>query len=120
MSIHTDLASIKMIAQVLTSQDLKKTFAELVTHLQSNVQYFDWVGLYLTQGDELVLEAASDLEENLMWETNAELRIPISDLNSMELGKIVVRSHQPICFDMTDVTTLEKLAKEISARLSMN
>jgi|GEM_PF-5109665 len=120
MSIYTDIASIKIIAEVVTSQNLKKTLSNVVEHLHEKVQYFDWVGLYLKQGDELVLEASSDLEENLNWETNAELRIPLIDQHQKDLGKIVVRSKQPICFDITDVSTLETLAKEIGNRLTIN
>jgi putative methionine-R-sulfoxide reductase with GAF domain len=120
MSIKTDLASIEIIADVYQSQDLRKTFADLVHTLHNQVSYFDWVGLYLHQGEDLVLEASSNIEDDLAWESNSELRIPIEDSLEQELGKIVVRSRQPICFDITDVSTLKTLASEISRRLALN
>lgn len=120
MSIKTDLASIEIIAEVHRSQDLKKTFSKAVVTLHKHVSYFDWVGLYLYEGGEVALVAASDMENEITWECNSELRIPIQDSQERELGKIVVRSRQPICFDVTDVSTLETLAAEISERLSLN
>lgn len=120
MSIKTDLASIEIIAEVHQSKDLRKSFQEMVHRLHQQVSYFDWVGLYLQEGGELSLEAASDMENHLSWECNAELRIPIEDPNQEELGKLVVRSKQPVCFDITDISTLKTLAAEISQRLSVN
>ena len=120
MSINTDIASLKIIAAFYQSQNLKQTYQELVHNLQTHVAYFDWVGLYIKYGEEMILEAASNMEHEFTWETNAELRIPIENKLEKEIGKIVVRSRQPICFDMTDVSTLKTLAAEISQRLTMN
>lgn len=120
MSIKTDLASIEIIAEVHRSQDLRKTFNELVVTLHKHVSYFDWVGLYLYEGEEVALVSASDMKNEITWECNSELRIPIQDSLESKLGEIVVRSRHPICFDITDVSTLETLAAEISERLLLN
>jgi putative methionine-R-sulfoxide reductase with GAF domain len=120
MSINTDLASIEIIASLYRGQDLREAYLELVHKLQEKVTYFDWVGLYLKQGEEMVLEAASDMGDPLTWECNSELRIPIKDTKELELGKIVVRSQQPICFDITDVSTLRSVAEVLSQKLSLN
>lgn len=117
MSIKTDIASLEILAQVYQGQNLKQTFESMVTTLQQQVSYFDWVGLYLNQGEELVLEAASCFDNTLTWESNSELRIPIHNHADHELGKLVIRSKQPLCFDITDLSTLKKLAAEISSKL---
>ncbi len=119
MSIYTDLASLKIIASVHQNQSLEHVFEDMVHKLQHQVAYFDWVGIYLMEGDTLKLKAASCLENELSWECNSELRIPIKS-RRMEIGKLVVRSRQPICFDVTDVSTLKTLAKEISTKLQVN
>lgn len=116
MSIQTDLASIEILAGFYQESDLKTTFTKVVQKLQEQVPYFDWVGLYIQNGSEIRLEAASDFYKQLEWEANAELRIPIV-CDQGDLGRIVVRSKQPLCFDVTDVSTLEKLASEISKRI---
>lgn len=121
MSIQTDLASLEIIAKVYRSQDVRESFQQLVTTLHNEVPYFDWVGIYLIEGEEMNLTAASNFDDLLTWDTNSELRIPIQDpLAQEDIGKIVVRSRQHICFDVTDVSTLETLATEISSRLTLN
>ncbi len=119
MSIKTDVASLEVLAKVYQSRNLKQTFSELVKTLHTQVSYFDWVGVYLNEGNHTVLQAATDMENNLNWEANSELKIPIQHTNR-ELGKIVVKSKQPVCFDLTDVSTLQTLAAEISERMSVN
>lgn len=120
MSIKTDLASLEIIAAVHKSQDLRQTFFEMVHRLQKQVSYFDWVGLYLQHGEEVLLEAASNMEDQLTWECNAEIRIPIKNNLEETIGKIVVKSRQPICFDVTDISTLQTVAEEISKKLYLN
>lgn len=119
MSIKTDIASLEILAQVYQETDSKAALQNMVSKLQQQVDYFDWVGLYLHQGEEMVLEAASCLQDTLTWESNSELRIPIQG-HQKELGKLVVRSKQPLCFDVTDLSTLKKLAAEISHKLFMH
>lgn len=120
MSIHTDLASIQIIAAVHKSQDLRQTFFEMVHKLQEKVAYFHWVGVYLKQGNEVFLEAATDMHNDLTWEYNSQLRIPIRNNLGEDVGEIVVKSRQPICFDVTDISTLETVAAEISQKLFLN
>ncbi|WP_202080948.1 GAF domain-containing protein [Caldalkalibacillus salinus] len=120
MSIQTDLASLEVIATVHQSSDMEDAIQQMVAKLQQDVPYFDWVGIYLYQGEDMVLKAASDMENQLTWESNSELRIPIEDESERQYGKIVVRSRQPICFDITDVSTLKTLAKELRQRLTVN
>lgn len=120
MSINTDLASIEIIAAVHKSQDLRQTFFEMVHRLHEKVSYFDWVGVYLAHGDEMVLEAATNMENELTWEHNSQLRIPIKNSVGETVGQIVVKSRHPICFDLTDISTLETVAAEISRKLFLN
>ncbi|GAA0370891.1 GAF domain-containing protein [Bacillus horti] len=119
MSIKTDIASLEILAQVYQTTDMKETLQCLVRTLHEQVSYFDWVGLYLNKGEQMVLEAASCTKDTLAWESNAELRIPIhkQEQEDMELGKLVVRSKQPICFDVTDLSTLKKLTSELGSKL---
>lgn len=125
MSIKTDLASLEILAKVYQNDNLKHTFEEVVRTLPETVSYIDWVGIYLHRGNELQLEAATSDETDYSWETNSELKISIGnkigkDSMNKEIGKIVVRSKQPICFDITDLSTLEILAGEISQRIHTN
>ncbi|GGK27979.1 hypothetical protein GCM10010965_21040 [Caldalkalibacillus thermarum] len=121
MSVETDVASLGAIAKVIRNRDLNQTFTEVARTLQEKVPYIDWVGIYLNQGNATELVAASDQANQLEWEANAELRIPIEDpAQQQELGKIVVKSREPLCFDVTDVSTLKILADELSQRLSLH
>lgn len=120
MSIKTDVASLEVLAKVHQSENLIETFEDMVHTLQTKVSYFDWVGIYMLEGDESILKAASDMKSDMDWEANSELRIPIETATEQPLGKIVVKSRQLICFDQTDITTLQTLAAEISKRLSVN
>ena len=60
------------------------------------------------------------MHNHLTWEYNSQLRIPIKNNLGEEMGEIVVKSRQPICFDVTDVSTLETVAEEISQKLFLN
>jgi putative methionine-R-sulfoxide reductase with GAF domain len=120
MSIQTDLASLAVLARVYRSPDRMTALQQAVQTLHKQVSYFDWVGLFLEREGDYVLEASSNQNEQLTWEYNAELVIPLPGAEDKELGKIVVRSKQPICFDVTDVSTLKKVAEELSKKLCVH
>lgn len=120
MSIKTDVASLEILAKVYQSQELKQTLHDLVHTLEDQVSYIDWAGIYLIEGNQSKLVVATDLYDQLTWEANAELKIPIENENKTELGRIVIKSRQLICFDVTDITTLQTLAREISCRMFSN
>jgi putative methionine-R-sulfoxide reductase with GAF domain len=120
MSIATDIASLEVLAKLLKKKELNHVFTDIVKTLNQQVPYFDWVGIYLHEGQSTQLVAASDFQHSLEWEANAELTIPLEHSLQGEMGKIVVKSRDPLCFDMTDVSTLETLAKELSERLCIH
>lgn len=117
MSIATDLASLEVLAKILKKKELDQILNECVKTLNKEVPNFDWVGIYLHKGPETHLVAASDLHHHLDGEANAQLSIPLENNSQEQMGKIVIRSKDPFCFDTTDVTTLETLARELSLRL---
>ncbi len=120
MSIATDIASLEALAKLLKKKEINHAFDDIVKTLNQQVPYFDWVGIYLHEGPSTQLVAASDYHHRLEWEANAELTIPLEHSQQGEMGKIVVKSREPLCFDITDVTTLETLAKELSQMLSVH
>ena len=110
MSIATDVASIHIMAEVLKKQNSQQVFEKTVQSLVDEVSYIDWVGIYLTAEDgRLHLAVASD-EDDLSWEFNGELKFPLTNSMENQIGIMVVRSRQAICFDVTDVSTLETIA----------
>lgn len=120
MSIATDVASIGILAKILKKKELDHVLNELVHTLNQQVPHFDWVGVYLHEGPNTQLVAASDHHSHLNWEANAELSIPLEGTTQGEMGKIVIKSREPYSFDTTDISTLETLAKALSLRLCIH
>lgn len=114
MSISTDVASLQIMAEVFKTKSSQSVFEKTVNSLVKEVSYIDWVGIYLVSEDgSPQLAAASDEENDLGWEWNGELKFPITNSAKQQIGIIVVRSKQAICFDVTDVATLETVAEAI-------
>ncbi len=113
MSISTDVASLHIMADVFMKKDSKSVFEKTVKSLVDEVSYIDWVGIYLMDEDGIPqLTVASDRDNDLSWECNGELKFPITS-STQQVGVLVVRSRQAICFDVTDVSTLETIADAI-------
>ncbi|MCM3714443.1 GAF domain-containing protein [Halalkalibacter oceani] len=113
MSIPTDVASLQIMAHVYKRASLNTIFEKTVESLVEQVPYIDWVGIYMYENLDHKLVAASDFEDDLKWECNGELKFPITNSSEEEIGMMVVRSRQPIAFDVTDVSTLETIAAAI-------
>lgn len=101
------------MAHIYQRKSLHSIFRKTVKSLVEHVPYIDWVGIYLYENSNLTLVAASDDENDLMWDCNGELKFPIINSLGEEIGLIVVRSLETIAFDVTDVSTLEEVAKAI-------
>ncbi|WP_026690878.1 hypothetical protein [Alteribacter aurantiacus] len=111
MSIATDVASLEIMADIYKKKSLDAILKKTVDTLVENVSYIDWAGVYCVEGEEDArLMAASEEGRDLSWESNAELKFPIKDANENILGVLIVRSKEAICFDVTDVSTLEEIA----------
>ncbi|TMW70595.1 GAF domain-containing protein [Alteribacter natronophilus] len=111
MSIATDVASLKIMADIYQRKSLSDILQKTVDSLHEHVSYIDWAGIYFVENvDEARLMAASDEETDLSWESNAELKFPLEDAEKNILGVLVVKSREAICFDVTDVSTLEEIA----------
>ncbi|MCT8136842.1 GAF domain-containing protein [Anaerobacillus sp. CMMVII] len=114
MSISTDVASLQIMADVFKRKSSQSVFEKTVNSLVNEVSYIDWVGIYLiSENGSPQLAAASDEENDLGWECNGELKFPITNSLNEKIGVIIVRSKQAICFDVTDVSTLETIAEAI-------
>jgi putative methionine-R-sulfoxide reductase with GAF domain len=102
------------MAEVFKKKNSQSVFEKTVKSLVDEVSYIDWVGIYLVSEDgSLQLTVASDEENDLGWECNGELKFPITNSTKQQIGVIVVRSKQAICFDVTDISTLETIAEAI-------
>ncbi|WP_332691504.1 GAF domain-containing protein [Halalkalibacter lacteus] len=113
MSIPTDVASLQIMAHVYKRESLQSVFNKTVESLVEQVLYIDWVGIYMYENLDHKLVAASSFEDDIKWECNGELKFPITNSMKEEIGMMVVRSRQPIAFDVTDVSTLETIAAAI-------
>lgn len=113
MSIETDIASLQIMAHVYKKKGLRYIFEKTCECLVKQVQYIDWVGIYLLEEEKKKLVAASDMEDDLEWEANGELKFPIANSLGVQIGLLVVRSREAISFDVTDVSTLETIAQAI-------
>lgn len=113
MSIATDVASLQIMAHVYKKESLQSIFEKTCESLVSEVPYIDWVGIYIFQEEASTLAAASNFEDDLQWESNGELKFPITNSTNEQIGVMVVRSRQAIAFDVTDVSTLETIAQAI-------
>ncbi|UTR13982.1 GAF domain-containing protein [Salipaludibacillus sp. LMS25] len=111
MSIATDIASLKIMSDVYKRKELPELLQTTATSLEENVPYIDWVGIYFFEREgKMTLAAASDIEEDLAWEANGELKFPLKNSSNEAVGIMVVRSREAIAFDVTDVSTLETIA----------
>ncbi|MCK0472459.1 GAF domain-containing protein [Halalkalibacter sp. APA_J-10(15)] len=113
MSIPTDIASLQIMAQVYKKESMQTIFEKTVESLVEQVLYIDWAGIYIYEQLDHKLVAASSFEDDLKWECNGELKFPITNSSDEEIGMLIVRSRQPIAFDVTDVSTLETIATAI-------
>lgn len=113
MSIATDLASLQIMAHVYKKASMQSIFEKTCECLVNEVSYIDWVGIYLIEEDQQRLVAASNMEDDLKWEMNGELKFPMKNSNGTQIGLLVVRSREAIAFDVTDVATLEDIAQAI-------
>ncbi|MBU8908888.1 GAF domain-containing protein [Desertibacillus haloalkaliphilus] len=113
MSIPTDVASLQIMAHVYKKKSAQSIFEKTVESLVDQVPYIDWAGIYIYENESDELVAASDFEDDLGWECNGQLKFPIADSSEQQIGVMVVRSKQPIAFDVTDVSTLETIASAI-------
>ncbi|WP_096201750.1 GAF domain-containing protein [Bacillus sp. FJAT-45350] len=120
MSIPTDVASLQIMAQVFKKENTQSIFDKTVESLVAEVPYIDWVGIYLLEESDSKLVAASDFDKDLQWECNGELKFPITNSVDEQIGLMVVRSKQPIAFDVTDVSTLETISKAIGEQSFAN
>ena len=113
MSIATDVASLQIMAHVYKKMSIQSIFEKTCDSLVSEVPYIDWVGILLFEEGNSKLVAASDFENDLQWESNGELKFPISNSMGQQIGMMIVRSREAIAFDVTDVSTLETIAEAI-------
>ncbi|NEU31866.1 GAF domain-containing protein [bacterium LRH843] len=120
MSIPTDVASLQIMAHVYKRKSLDSIFKKTVESLVEQVPYIDWVGIYMNENLNHTLVAASDFEDDIRWECNGELKFPIINSSDDEIGMMIVRSRHPIAFDVTDVSTLETIAKAIGQESCVN
>ncbi|WP_367576402.1 GAF domain-containing protein [Shouchella clausii] len=120
LSIPTDIASLKIMAHVYKKKDVYSIFAKTVESLVDTVPYIDWVGIYMYENLDHKLVAASCFENDLRWECNGELKFPVKNANSTEIGVMVVRTKEAIAFDVTDVATLETIASAIGHEYTLN
>lgn len=110
LSIATDVASLQIMAEVYKKKSLQATFEKTVNSLVNQVPYIDWVGIYMIQENKHTLVAASNMDDTFTWEANAELKFPVLNCSEEQIGLMVVKSKQAICFDVTDIKTLETIA----------
>ncbi|RKL66149.1 GAF domain-containing protein [Salipaludibacillus neizhouensis] len=119
MSIATDIVSLKIMSEVYKKRGLEDLLKMTCEYLEDEVPYIDWVGVYFFErNDELKLMAASNLENDLTWTSNGELKFPLKNSNNEAKGIMIVRSKEAIAFDVTDVSTLEAIAQSLG-ELSM-
>ncbi|SDH42820.1 hypothetical protein SAMN05192534_105128 [Alteribacillus persepolensis] len=108
MSIATDLASIQILSSVYQSTNVNDTFHNTVHTLCNKVDYIDWAGIYLKEGEDTRLLVSTEDKGSMQ----SQLAFPIKH-NDTEVGVLVVKSKQWIVFDVTDVSTLEKVTSEL-------
>lgn len=114
MSIATDIVSLQIMAEVYKKKSLNEILEKTVHSLVKEVPYIDWVGIYFFENDsDAYLVACSDAENDLTWESNGELKFPIKSSDGDNLGIMIVKTKEPIAFDITDITTLETIATSI-------
>ncbi|MDA3129885.1 GAF domain-containing protein [Aliibacillus thermotolerans] len=117
MSIATDLASIHILATVYKNKEKKADFLKkTVTSLTQKVDYIDWAEIFFIKGEECLLAVSNSKPGVKKEDLQSKLVFPITK-GRKKLGYLVVKSRQWIVFDVTDVSTLEKVANELGQHL---
>ncbi|MFB5663300.1 GAF domain-containing protein [Alteribacillus sp. HJP-4] len=111
MSISTDLASIQILADLFKDGSKSTVLTRTVHTLCDKVEYIDWAGVYVYEGEETRLMASAS-SEGREEELQSQLAFSITGENGAEKGVLVVKSKGWIVFDVTDVSTLKEIAGE--------
>ncbi|WP_090774563.1 GAF domain-containing protein [Shouchella lonarensis] len=120
MSIATDIASLKIMADVFQTADTKAIFTKTAHSLVQTVPYIDWIGIYICEGTETKLVAASCFQDDLRKSHMNELTCPIYNCDDQKIGLMIVRTKQVDAFDPTDRTTLETIAAAIGHDVTLS
>ncbi|MBM7634807.1 MULTISPECIES: hypothetical protein [Geomicrobium] len=109
MSIATDIAAIKIVAELEKNNKHPRFLEETVHTLVERVNYIHYAALHLGDDKPIV---ASDCDED---EYIGSLSFAIGE--NEDNGKLVVRTKETVAFDVTDLSTLQTVADRIGARL---
>ncbi|SDB81061.1 hypothetical protein SAMN05421737_10116 [Shouchella lonarensis] len=120
LSIATDIASLKIMADVFQTADTKAIFTKTAHSLVQTVPYIDWIGIYICEGTETKLVAASCFQDDLRKSHMNELTCPIYNCDDQKIGLMIVRTKQVDAFDPTDRTTLETIAAAIGHDVTLS
>ncbi|AXF57633.1 GAF domain-containing protein [Salicibibacter kimchii] len=108
MSVSTDLAAIKIIADTTQEQSTSAVLQRAVKNLVDNVTYIHYAAWYEGNTEKVAIAADSN-------DTYAgTLSFPVSqNEGEEEIGTLVVATKESVAFDVTDLNTLQKVADYI-------
>ncbi|WP_042404069.1 hypothetical protein [Geomicrobium sp. JCM 19037] len=109
MSIATDLAAIKIVADLEKTNDQPKILKNTVDTLVESVQYIHYAALHVSNHQPVI---ASDTDGD---EYIGSLSFTLG--KKEDDGKLVVRTKENIAFDVTDLSTLQTIADRLNTRL---
>lgn len=116
MSKSTDLASLEILALIHHADSIEDTYPQLIKIL-NRIHHFQWVGIYINEGDNPSLKAASDEDMPLSISRQPIMQIPITNNDEEKIGNITIISKLSYPFDPLDYTSLLKVGEEIGKNI---
>jgi len=117
MAVDTHDNTLAQVGDAIRNQrDPRRALQHVVGILKREVQHYTWVGIYLLEGEELVLgpflgkpSPHTRIPIACSLETKSEIVVPIMS-GERVLGEIDIDSDQPAAFGAEDRRLLESVA----------
>jgi putative methionine-R-sulfoxide reductase with GAF domain len=117
MATSTAIASLETLVVIHRSNNPDEIYDQLISNFK-RVPHFDWIGVYIQQGTDMVLKASSNDHAAFSIARQSIIQIPICGKKET-LGKITVMSHPSHRMDESDYIALAKIGEELGKKLTL-
>ncbi|GEN35965.1 hypothetical protein [Aneurinibacillus danicus] len=117
MATSTAIASLETLVVIHRSSNLDEIYTQLISNFK-RVPYFDWIGVYIKEGTNMVLKAASNEPEPVSLARLSIIQIPMR-VNKELIGNITVMTQPSQPIDESDYLALAKTAEELGKKVAL-
>ncbi|ERI08552.1 hypothetical protein [Aneurinibacillus aneurinilyticus] len=117
MATSTAIASLETLVAIHRSNNPDEIYAQLISNFK-RVPHFDWIGVYIKHGENMVRKAASSETPSISPARLSIIQIPIREKKEV-LGKIMVMMQPSQSIDESDYLALMKTGEELGKKLAL-